>query len=176
MPTAARPPMPPQPPGRGGMCRPRRRRGGRGFTLVELVIVMLLMAIVATVGMGRYADRQPFAVQALADQLVSGLRSAQAIAIAQRRTVHVRLTASPPALEVCLDAGCSQPLPPPGGDATWLTGTQELQLSASPTYSYAASGAPSFASVLAVQVQSTSGGATARSVTIEPVSGHVRVQ
>lgn len=161
---------PPLPSGRGG-CRLEA-----GFTLVELVIVMLLMAVLATVGVGRFADRQPFAVQSLADQLVSGVRTAQALATAQRRDVYVRLTASPPALAVCLDAGCAQPVAPPGGDGLWLAETQELQFSAGPSFSFAASGAPSFASALSVQVQSTSGGATARTVTIEPVSGHVRVQ
>lgn len=148
----------------------------RGFTLVELIVVMLLMAVLATVGFGRFADRQPFAVQSLADQLVSGVRTAQAMAMAQRRDVHVKLTASPPALAVCLDAGCSQPIVPPGGDATWLSETQELQFSASPAFSFAASGAPSFAAALSVQVQNPGGVASPRTVTIEPVSGHVRLQ
>lgn len=170
MPPVAPPPAPPLPTARGGS------RLRRGFTLVELIVVMLLMAVLATVGLGRFADRQPFAVQSLADQLASGVRTAQAMAMAQRRDVYVKLTASPPALAVCLDAGCSQPLAPPGGDGQWLAETQELQFSAGPAFSFAASGAPSFATALSVQVQDTGGVAGARTVTIEPVSGHVRLQ
>ena len=67
----------------------------RGFTLVELVVVMVLMAIITAVGMSRFASREPFAVQAVADQLMSGLRLAQATAIAQRRTIYLQLGATP---------------------------------------------------------------------------------
>lgn len=164
------PPAPPVPSRHGGW------HAASGFTLVELIVVMLLMAVVATVGLGRFADRQPFAVQSLADQLVSGVRIAQSTAMAQRRDVYVKLTASPPALAVCLDAGCSQPIAPPGGDGQWLTETQELQFSSGHVFSFAASGSPSFAVTLSVQVQDAGGVAGPRTVTIEPVSGHVRVQ
>ena len=71
------------------------------------------MAVLAGVGMSRFADRDGFAVQGLADQIVSGLRVAQATAQAQRRDVYVSLTASPPALSVCLDVACAQPVNAP---------------------------------------------------------------
>lgn len=147
-----------------------------GFTLVELVVVMLLLAVVTAIGASRFADRQPFAVQSAADQIVSGLRIAQASALAQRRTLHVVLGASPISLAVCLDAACTQPLPPPGGDGSWLQETSGLQLAAGASFSFDAAGAPSIASLLAVQVQSSDGAATPRTVLVEPVSGHVHLQ
>lgn len=153
----------------GGRCRSM----ARGFTMVELVIVMLLMGVLTAVGMSRFADREPFAVQGVADQLVSGLRLAQATAIAQRQTVYVVLTALPVALQVCLDAGCSQTLPAPGGETIWLAETQNLRLSASASYSVLPSGAPSLASQLSVLVQSADGSVSSNPVRVEPGSGHV---
>ena len=163
---AARPPS-------GGRCRSGERGFTRGFTLVELVIVMLLMAVVSAIGMSRFADREPFAVQGAADQLVSGLRLAQATAIAQRLPVFVVLTASPLALQVCMDAACTQPLAAPGGEAAWLADVQGLRLAGGAAFSYAASGAPSLASALTLVVQSSDGAVSSLPVLVEPGSGHV---
>lgn len=144
----------------------------QGFTVVELVVVMVLMAVITAVGMSRFASREPFAVQGVADQLVSGLRLAQATAIAQRRTVYLQLGATPATLLVCLDAGCSQPLAPPGGGA-WLLETQDVQLAAALNFSIDAAGAPSFATAQTVQVSAAAGGSPAPPIVIEPRSGHV---
>jgi Tfp pilus assembly protein FimT len=75
-------------------------------------MVMMLIAVITAMSAARFADREPFAVQGAADQLVSGLRLAQATAIAQRRAVHVSWRSAGGA-EVCLDAACKQPLPTP---------------------------------------------------------------
>jgi MSHA pilin protein MshC len=144
----------------------------KGFTVVELVVVMLLMAVISAVGMSRFASREPFAVQGVADQLVSGLRLAQATALAQRRTVYLQLGATPASLAVCLDAGCTQPLTPPGG-GTWLVETQNVQLAASLSFSIDPAGAPSFATPQTVQVSSSGGSNPAQPIVIEPGSGHV---
>jgi prepilin-type N-terminal cleavage/methylation domain-containing protein len=151
----------------GGLCH-----GARGFTLVELVVVMLLMAVLASVGMSRFADREPFAVQGVADQLVSGLRLAQATAIAQRQTIHLVLGASPASLQVCLDSSCSQALDPPGG-GPWLNDADGLQLAPATSFSFGASGAPSLTAALTVQVRNADGSVVSRNVQVEPVSGHV---
>ena len=141
--------------------------------MVELVIVMLLMAVISAIGMSRFADREPFAVQGAADQLVSGLRLAQATAVAQRQAVYVVLTASPLALQVCLDAACTQPLPAPGGEAPWLTDVQGLRLVAGASFNFQPSGATSLASLLTLQVQSADGSVSSQPVKVEPGSGHV---
>jgi MSHA pilin protein MshC len=159
--------------------RGRPPSGGRstcaqaGFTLVELVIVMTLLALLTAVGAARFADREPFAVQGMADQLRSGLRMAQASAIAQRRTVHVTLGASPLTMTVCLDAACSQPLPAPGGDGAWLQDAQGLTLSAGTSFSFDGAGTPSLASSLALSVRSADGATVSPPLRIEATTGHV---
>ena len=143
-----------------------------GFTLVELVVVMMLMAVISAVGMSRFASREPFAVQGVADQLVSGLRLAQATSIAQRRTVYLQLGATPATLAVCLDAGCTQAIAPPGG-GSWLTDTLDVVLASGLSFSIDPAGAPSFATAQTVQVSASGGGTPAPPIVIEPGSGHV---
>lgn len=143
----------------------------RGFTLVELVVVMLLMAVLATVSAARFADREPFATQGLADQITSGLRLAQAAAVARRQSVFVQLDAAPVALRVCADNGCAQALPPPGG-GDWLSDGEGLTLTAAASFSFDADGTPSFGTALQLQVQAGSGVA-AKTVRVEAGSGHV---
>jgi Tfp pilus assembly protein FimT len=116
-------------------------------------------------------ERSP--VQGAADQLVSGLRLAQATAIAQRRAVYVGLAVSPAALTVCLDAACTQPLPTPAGDATWLADAGDLKLSGAASFSFAPDGSPSIASTLQVQVLSADGSRSSPTITLEMLSGHV---
>lgn len=155
--------------------RPQRflqRTPSRGFTLVELVVVMVLMAVITAVGMTRFVNRQPFAVQGVADQLMSGLRLAQATAIAQRRTLHLHLGNSPATLLVCLDVACAQPVAPPGGGA-WLVDTLDVHLAAPLAFSFDAAGAPSFATAQTVQVSSSDGSSSAPTIVIEASSGHV---
>lgn len=156
------------------MNPPRSRAAG--FTLVELVVVMTLMAVITAVGLSRFADRDPFAVQTVADQLVSALRLAQATATAQRGTVYVAITASPPALSVCLDAACTNPLSPPGSGSggSWIANTGGVHLSGGASFSFGPDGSPSsLAATLQLQVQSDSGTATPATLTIEAGSGYV---
>jgi MSHA pilin protein MshC len=155
---------------------PAPRHRSAGFTLVELVVVMTLMAVITAVGMSRFADRDPFAMQAVADQLVSALRLAQATAMAQRGSVYVAITASPPALSVCLDAGCTQPLSPPGGGSggSWIANTSGLHLNGGASFSFGPDGVPvSLAATLQLQVQADAGTTTPATLTIEAGSGYV---
>lgn len=148
--------------------------GQRGFTLVELVVVMLLMGILGSLGMGRMADREPFALQAGADQLVSALRLAQATALAQRRTLHVQLASTPAAMAVCLDATCSQPLAAADGNLQWLGGSAGLSLDAAVNFSFNPAGEPSFSQPLLLQLRGEGGVHAARPVQVEAGSGLAR--
>jgi len=145
----------------------------RGFTLVELMVVMTLMGILAAVGMSRFADRDPFAVQGAADQLTSALRVAHATAVARRAPVYVVLGANPATLVLCLDAACAQPLAAPGGEPAWLADASDLRLSTGASFSFDASGAPSFANTLSVLVQTSDGSISSPPVRIEALTGHV---
>jgi prepilin-type N-terminal cleavage/methylation domain-containing protein len=160
----------------GGLRRSQApRQDVAGFTLVEMIVVMLLMAILAGIGASKMADREPFAVQGLADQVVSGLRLAQTTAIAQRQNVFVVVTASPAALQVCLDAACAQPLNTAGGDAVWLSEASGLTFSASLSFSFDGSGAPSFSAQQTVRAQNADGTVQSQPIRIEPGTGHVHM-
>ena len=150
------------------------RYPNQGFTLVELVVVMVLMAVLTTVSLSRFGSREPFAVQSTADQLLSGLRLAQATAVAQRATLYVSLGADPASLSLCLDAPCTQPLPAPGG-GPWLEDASGVRLAAALAYSLNGRGEPSFVSAQTVQVSSVDGSVNAPPIRIEAVSGHVHV-
>lgn len=161
------------PPSGGQRLCAQGRRRQHGFTLVELVLVMLLVTVLGALGAARMADREPFALQGAADQLVSGLRLAQATAISQRRSVHVVLTAAPARLNLCLDAACTQPLATPAGDSQWLADTEGLRLSAAASFSFAPDGSPSLAAPLQLQVRTDDGSRSSPTITVETVSGHV---
>lgn len=150
----------------------RPLRTARGFTLVELVVVMLLMAVLAGVGLSRMADRDPFAVQAAADQLASALRLAQSGAMARRQAVHVCLTADPLALQLGLDAACTQPLAPPGGGG-WLLEPQGLRASSGATFAFGPDGTPTLAAALDLRIRNADGSVQSALLRVEAGSGHV---
>lgn len=152
---------------------PPSSRRHAGFTVVELVVVMTLLTVVAAIGMSKFADREPFAVQAVADQIGSSLRLAQASAQAQRRRVHIHLAASPPAMTVCLDTACATPLRTPSGELAWLQDTSGTRLAAASSFSFGPDGQPDLTANLALQVRGESGLGGMATVTVEAGSGHV---
>ena len=95
------------------VCRIRR-----GFTIVELIVVMILVGILGAIGVSRYFDRTGFDADGFAGQAKTMLRYAQKLAVAQNRSVFVRLDGGGIALFVCYQAasGCpSAPVPAPSG-------------------------------------------------------------
>ncbi|WP_317205627.1 type II secretion system protein [Janthinobacterium sp.] len=93
-----------------------------GFTLVELIAVMIIAGILAAFAMPRFFERKLFDARNYADQSKAMLRYAQKIAIAQNRSVFVRLDGQSVAL--CFnyqsDPACSsgnRVRPPSGGNS-----------------------------------------------------------
>ena len=66
----------------------------RGFTLVELIMVMVLVGILSVYALPRLFDADLFESRGAADQVQAALRYAQKVAVAQRRTVSVNLSAA----------------------------------------------------------------------------------
>ena len=136
-------------------------------------MVMMLIAVITAMSAARFADREPFAVQGAADQLVSGLRLAQATALAQRSAVHVVLKTEPATLQVCLDSACKQPLPTPAGDAAWLADAAQLTLSTGAAFSFQPDGSTTLAANLQLKVLGAGGSVASPAITVEAGSGHV---
>ena len=84
----------------------------RGFTLLELIAVLAIAAILA-VSATAFFSKSSFdsaAFQALAKSVVS---QAQKVAVAQRQTIFVIVTAN--TLSVCYDSLCATPVAAPAG-------------------------------------------------------------
>lgn len=64
-----------------------------GFTMVELVVVMILVGVLAALGIPRLLGDKNMEAAVFGDQVVSGLRRAQAIATSHRRVVCVSIAA-----------------------------------------------------------------------------------
>ena len=64
-----------------------------GFTMVELVVVMILVGVLAALGIPRLLGDKNMEAAVFGDQVVSGLRRAQAIATGHRRVVCVSIAA-----------------------------------------------------------------------------------
>jgi MSHA pilin protein MshC len=150
-------------------------RSQTGFTLVEMVVVMLLIGVLAGVGAMRFASTESFAARGAADRLAAALRSAQTEAMARRTAVHVTMGASPVALTLCLDAGCTQPLAPPGNGSAWMEDVSGLSLSTSAAWQYQPDGSTDLASDLQVAVQ---GGSASQppQISVTANTGHVQVR
>jgi MSHA pilin protein MshC len=64
-----------------------------GFTMVELVVVIILVGVLAAFGIPRLLGDKNMEAAVFGDQVVSGLRRAQAIATSHRRVVCVSIAA-----------------------------------------------------------------------------------
>ena len=97
-----------------------RRRAG--FTLTELVMVIIIASILAAFAVARI-NTASFDTEGYANRAAAMVRYAQRLAISQRRTVAVVVTAGTPGtLRLCYtDMACS------GGDVREPPGTQAFQ-------------------------------------------------
>jgi len=66
----------------------------RGYSMVELIAVMVIAGVLAAVAIPRFFDTNVYQTRGFNDQVVSSLRYAQSIAIAQNVCAGVAITSS----------------------------------------------------------------------------------
>jgi MSHA pilin protein MshC len=86
------------------MTAPRR---AAGFTIVELVVVMILVGVLAALGIPRLVGDKTNEAAVFGDQVVSGLRRAQKIAMGHRRVVCATVGPQAVVLRLNTTGGCS---------------------------------------------------------------------
>jgi len=84
-----------------------RRTRAAGFTMVELIAVMVIIGALAAIGIPRLVGDKSSEAAIFGDQVVSGLRRAQKIAMGHRRVVCATIDAKSVVLRVndCGSAG-----------------------------------------------------------------------
>ena len=120
----------------------------RGFSMLELVVVLVIVGVLAAVFVPRFTQPEIDATW-YHEQVKAGVRYAQRQAVAQRRSVFVRV--QPALLELCYDAGCAVPLTHiTTGVPYALNAPSGVTLSPSTTFSFNGLGQPSAALTLNV--------------------------
>lgn len=137
-----------------------------GFTLVELVTVIGIAGVLAIAVAPRLFDRVGFEARGFHDQALSVIRYAQKVAVAQRRTVFVDVTAG--GVQACYNAGCAVPVSDPSqGGVLAISAPSGLALTPAVSFSFDALGRPS----AAVSISIT--GDIPRAIVVEPETGYV---
>lgn len=152
---------------------PGRCRSG-GFSLVELILVIVIAGILAAVAVPRLVGSNAFDTRGFADQLAATVRFAQKLAIAQRRTVFVHLSASEATLCYLATVPCpaASRAPGPGGEKPYTVSTPRGVAIASSVavLTFDAAGRPvGLTAPLDIQVN----GSGARHVWVESETGYV---
>jgi len=147
-----------------------------GFTLVELIMVLVLAGLIAVFAAPRFFGGDALGARGFRDGTAAYLRYAQKSAIAQRRYVCVRFTATSTTLTIDADRnaatgadGCETGLSGPRGETPGVLAARgSEQYSPVPSVLvFDALGQPS--SGLTLQVAGLPG-----AVVVEPVTGYVR--
>jgi MSHA pilin protein MshC len=151
-------------------CEPRLRP--TGFTLAELVMVLIIAAILAAVAVSRI-NTAGFDTEGYANRAAAMVRYAQRLAISQRRTVAVVVTAGTPGtLKLCYtDTACSggDVREPPGTDAFQHTSKAGIGVAGS-SFTFNALGRPSGGGTITVTGDGT------KTITIAAETGYVQYE
>lgn len=161
------------------MTRPARRGG---FTIVELVVVMIIIAALAAIGIPRLTGDKSAEAAVFGDQVVSGLRRAQKIAMGHRRVVSA--TVGPKAVVLRVNGNNNGWIALNGvGDDDYATSDSALTLTTGnlPATLYFqpdgrittdARGAAAWAGSLSV-TGAVNGGTLFRTITVQGATGYV---
>lgn len=116
----------------------------RGFTLVELVIVIAIISIVSVLTSARFMQSDVFETRGSLGTLVSSLRYAHQVALAQHRSVYVVIDNTLRTLRLCYDANCQQMLRDPVTQEMYQASLgSQVHISAStPVFAFSAYGHP----------------------------------
>lgn len=153
------------------MAHPNRG-ASRGFTIVELVLVLVIAGILAAVAVPRLVGGNAFAARGFADELAATVRFAQKLAVAQRRAVHVQITAADATLCYVAAAPCpaASGAPGPGGEKPYaITLPKGVTIAPATTFGFAASGRPDITAPLDLRIV----GVAAYRIRVEHETGYV---
>jgi MSHA pilin protein MshC len=110
-----------------------------GFTMLELIAVMIIVGIMAALAIPRFASNAAFQTRGFSDQVISTLRYAQSIAVAQDVCVNVAFTSTSLTLNTysySSSNGCGvtpTPLNLPSGATNVLNAPSNITISTLPT-------------------------------------------
>ena len=161
------------------MTRPARRGG---FTIGELVVVMIIIAALAAIGIPRLTGDKSAEAAVFGDQVVSGLRRAQKIAMGHRRVVSANV--GPKAVVLRVNGNNNVWIALDGvGDDDYATSDSALTVATGnlPAILYFqpdgrittdAGGAAAWAGSLSV-TGAVNGGTTFRTITVQGATGYV---
>jgi MSHA pilin protein MshC len=156
-----------------------------GFTMVELIVVMIVVGVLAAIGIPHLLGDKNMEAAVFGDQVVSGLRRAQAIATSHRRVVCASIT--PQAVIIRLNACGSAGVMLAGlADSEYATTDSALAAVPAPAMGTTLSfqpdgritaGSPATATVNGgtIAITATVGGqtSTVRTISVEGTTGYV---
>jgi MSHA pilin protein MshC len=150
------------------LSRPLRRRG---FTLVELIVAIILVGLLAAVAAPRFLSKSAFESRGFFDQAQATVRYAQKLAVAQRRSIFVCVSAS--VISVSATSGCPTTLLDPSGTGAQLKATAPAGVSLSGTAGVNFDGLGKPNAGATITITSTVPNDPARRVVIEAETGYV---
>lgn len=155
----------------------QRWRTQSGFTLVELITVIVVMSLLVGIGSARMVSSDTFDTRANLGMLVSTLRYAQKTAIAQHRTVYLKLDTTSRTASVCYDASCTSVLADPVSAGPYTqTYSSNVSMSASQSVlGFDANGAPVPNANATYVVVNAKNAAQSNTVQVEAYTGYARV-
>ncbi|SDD37634.1 MSHA pilin protein MshC [Massilia sp. PDC64] len=156
----------------------RRRARTAGFTMVELIVVMVIIGALAAIGIPRLVGDKSNEAAVFGDQVVSGLRRAQKIAMGHRRVVSA--TVGPRAVVLRVNASGSTWIALNGvDDGDYATTDTDLSVTTGVLYfqpdgrvTTDAAGAIAWVGSLDI-AGAVNGGTTFRKITVQGATGYV---